>query len=522
VYTLCESEQLDFQKVMRRGVMHPGITALKMALSGEDLPSFTAFEPFTEPEESFDADVPSAFDNMTPVEQRVYRMVANYVLKEDQGQNGDRRNHPLRNDGEEDDSDNDSITSDSDVGELGTPLEIGGNFVTNSLMREEIRPFYRFELFPNLKKLSISQADHLYALDSFVIDGFAALKKLEYLKLDIRSRSIGSHYLFKGFLKLPFLKKFSLHINFMKNNDWVLLQQFVKDQKNLESFGLTITNQPGTRPRYLQQNAYLEGLIKCLEGKHLLKSLEFRSGYWSLEAISKGLAHLNMVNQLQTLKFEGSDDTVTSDQKPWKRVEGLCNFIKNQKESLEKLWVFLPFVLEDNPVTHIAEAISKLTQLKELQFSVNSCFLRGLGHFVQYFENTLQYSTAEKSKKSIKVSKTWNPSLGKYLKKLENLEEFILRFDIVHKKSPTWFVDVMTALPSLEKLRHVRVTTNSGRLLYKGEEKTIAAVLQLKNVRRFTFVSFDNMNGFFPSLMRLKRIAGQFTEKQSMRCDLMF
>ena len=185
-----------------------------------------------------------------------------------------------------------------------------------------------------------------------------------------------------------------------------------------------------TRALYLKQNIHLENIIKDLQNKPRLKSLQFRSDYWSIETLSKGFAHLIMTNQLERLRIEASDETITSDLKPWKRVEGLCNFIKNQKGSLKRFNLFLPLALDVDIVNYLGEAVSKLTNLTKLLFALNPCLLLDIKTLSKYFETTLQTNVPVKSQKELIESDPWRPSLAKYIKRLKNLEDFTLIFNM--------------------------------------------------------------------------------------------
>jgi len=550
VFQLSDAEQAQFQKTMRKNRKYPGITGLKINLQGDSFPSYyERFEPMTRREESTEKDEPSEFDNMNPLQDKFFRMLLREVIEKDDGEAENPRNRVNRggpfgffgrddsdeeDEDEEDEEDEDeedeqeeeerkSNGDDSDeddreeltdeerrmIGEQFTDM-LSGNF-SGWQMREAIKSFYRFELFPNLKRVSIRQDDQHIPYDSFVIDAFAGLKNLEDLEITLHSRPKGSYNLFKGLLVLPLIKKLSIGISFVKKDDWNCLQQFMKKQKNLESFSLIIWDQASSKDRYLEQNLYFEDLIKCLENTPSLKSLELKSEFWSLEALSKGLSHLTRVNCLKSFIFEGSDDTMNSDAKSWERVKGLCNFIKNQKASLEKLGVFLPLANEDSVVTYIAEAMTELIKLKELQFSINS--RQGHKTFGQYSEGI--FELPRKPKPAPRISEPWNPSVAEHFRKLENLEELWFRFDILEKNPPTWVVDIVTALPSLEKLRDIRIMTDSGSKLSVEEKKIANAFEQLKNVRKI-----DLSYCKFPD--EVKQIAKKVNRRQAMRCDLMF
>ena len=542
VYTVGGDEQPGFQRAMRRDIEYPGITELQMRLSANQLPYYNRMAMYFDPDESGNVDPPSYFDNMTEVKQYIYQIVLDEVRQDDAEKHDDLGfgNIPVpavnssspcnvEEKGEEidlqDEVDSEAGTVASYSAEDEKKFKINERFLIECMLRAEMSPFYRFHLFPNLKKLTILQEDHMYPLGSFAQEGLAALKKLESLKISILRRSVGSTYLFKGFLQLPLLKKFSLHISFIKNEEWIFLKQFLEIQDNLESFSIWIKRESGSRSRYLEQNVYFEESIKCLENKRLLRSLDLRSDFWSLETLSKALAQLPLADQLRTLRLEGSDDTVTSQQKLWKRVEGLCKFIKNQKGSLRKLYVSLPFALEDNVVTHIGEAISKLTELRKLDIELNFALKEKMNSFTAFFANTLQENVSSEPRKKLSIPKIWNPNLAKYLKRLHNLEDFTLIFDVLspyEKNSVKWFVDAMNVLPSLEKLRRVQIWSRDGGAVKSHEEKVANAVLEMKNIKEVEINFFDDSGYFMHNYWWIGRIVNQVNKKQSMRSDLMF
>ncbi len=208
-------------------------------------------------------------------------------------------NPPLEeSDSEEVESDVDTIATENTLNDnFGT----GEEFVARCTMLEEMKPFYRFELFPNLKTLKITQNCEISPVGSFVVEGFKKLKNLESLDIQILQRPEGSKYFFQGFLHLPLLKEFSLYINFIQPTDWSNLQMFLRGQKNLELLSINVSRELPMIYDYLIQNQYIEIVIKDLENKTKLKSLSLRSRFWSLEALSKGFSHLTMINQLHTL-----------------------------------------------------------------------------------------------------------------------------------------------------------------------------------------------------------------------------
>jgi len=502
VYELSEDEQAGFQRTMRRGgLKYSGITGLKFSLESSGFPDYEQMRPFFAAETNNEEDLEETFSDfkyMNEDEKNAYKIVQHNLKRRDE---------------EKEDDIVGQNQQELEILEDEQPPGVPESFLAKILMLEEIKPFYRFELFPDLRMLEITQKNHLYPLGSFVVDGFAALKKLESFKIDIYYRSIGSAYLFKGFLQLPLLKKFFLAINFIREKDWALIQQFLDSQGKLETLSIIVRDAPATKSQYLQHNSHLQNLIKCLQNKSSLTSLELKSNYWSLETFSKALDNLKMKNQLQVFKFAGADDTITSEAKSCKRIEGLCNLIKNQKKSLKTLQIILPFISEEEIVIYFADAFSKLTQLRELYLSLNYP-----SKIRDYFENQLENGIPITSRKK------WNPNLKKYLKRLQNLENFTFNFDIYHseKDSKQWFFDVLTAFPSLSKLKKVMINTELPGTISKLEEKVDILLQELKNIK--------NINMNFRESLYLDETTNAnfmfkfmgFNEVQSQRSDLMF
>ena len=514
VYDFEFFEQSGFQRAMRRGLVYPRITGLKMYMNEHYLADYYKLQSYFEAESSDDEEYSFLdFKDMNKNQKRAYKMLQNDIKIEDEEKNDDL---VLKNNPQED--------FDSPDENVQFPKGISQDFIANSIMREQIKPFYRFELFPDLKVLEIVHEEYLFPLGSFVIDGFAALKKLECLKINFYTRSMGSGYIFKGLSKLPLLKEFSLSLTFIANEEWILLEQFLSRQDNLEVLSLNSENAPSTRTRYLQQNSLLGKTIRCLENKSLLKSLELTSNFWSIEAISNGLSHLKMMNQFQVLKLTVSDDTVTSQTKSNKRVEGLCTFIKNQKESIKTLHLHLSLVLEASIGTHLAEAFSTAIQLRELDLIFNFPMRKPKIHkLLDYFKYDLQDEIPVGSKVELKTSKKWNPSVAKYIKRLENLETFIMNFDTLHDDDSTkWFVDIMTALPSLEKLQKIDIEVRHASIFWSCEKKMIAAMRDLKSIRNIEIKwkdpEFSSRELFRSLTSEIHRI----NHSQAQRCDLMF
>jgi len=496
-YFVDGNETSNLVAVMKKGNIYPGINGLKIYINMSNLGYYAQMRPFFE-EEKIDDDY-------------------EYYIPNDFGPNADQNiQRPQNNIPIEDDTS--SIGSLSFEDESMTEEE----HQAYCRMRKELKPFYSYELFPNLKKLDVSQSSELYPLGSFVVDGFKALKNLESLKIGILKRSIDTIYLFMAFLELPLLRNFSLNINFLRDEDWPVFEKFVKAQKNLQAFAFSLSAEPDSKDRYLQLNTSLEKLIQCLENKPMLKSLDLRSEFWALEALSKGLSHLTMKNQLYSFTFEGIDESITSKTKPQKKVSGLCKFIKNQKESLRELSGLLPMVFEDKIAVYIVEAISKLVHLRDLRLELNFCTGRTTRFLFPFFEETLQEDDSW-DKEYVGFEK-WSPNIAKHLKRLENLESFVFKCDILNEEEEgiKWFIDVVKALPSLERLKKLEILTfEEGRL--EGKEEEIAeALLQLKNIREASINLWQDKGNETLSHSEIKSVLFEIRKRQALRHDLFF
>jgi len=457
-----------------------------------------------------------------------------YDEEEDHDECNDYYDNEEGEDEEEDESDEDSVPNivrNLDLNVESAQKEVDMRVLRAKFrMKEDIKPFYRFECFPNLKRLEIIQPDEMYPLGTFVIDGFAALKNLQELKISIENRSNGTTNIFRGFLQLPMLRKFSLKISSIKSNEWELLEKFLNNQRNLESLSLQISNYPSTRVHHIIQSDHLQCIILGFENKPLLKSLKLKSCFWSLRTLSMGLGCLSKMNQFESLKFEASDETIISAEKnSLKRIEGLCQFIKNQKDSLKKLQASISLVLDENVVVNIADAVSKLTQLRKFDLKLNSNNTYGVASLMRLFESNLQRDIPEKFKKRFSEVKTWDLGIARSIGKLENLEEFEFEFkvppvSIVNVKQPLWFLDVMRALQGLRKLRKIAINSLSRAELRNMEKKICSLVLGLREIReirihlRNEYYMID-MAALFSTL---NQIVSKVNERQSIRQDLMF
>jgi len=135
-------------------------------------------------------------------------------------------------------------------------------------------------------------------------------------------------------------------------------------------------------------------------------------------------------------------------------------------------------------MTHIAEAISKLVNLRKLQLDVNYSLGDILKRLIPGIENTLQDKIPAPSQ-----AKGWNPPLAKYFKHLKNLQDFEFSFDIPDSDSVRWFEDLMIVLLHMESLEKISIRTCSVREMKSSNssKKISNIVKEIKEVKEIQF-----------------------------------
>jgi len=258
-----------------------------------------------------------------------------------------------------------------------------------------------------------------------------------------------------------------------------------------------------------------------------LRSLHLKFPFFSLEALSNGLSHIKILNQLHTFKFKVCDDILTSQKSPIKRVEGLCQFIKNQRESLKTLHISLPLTLEDTVITSLAEAVSQLSQMKDLSLNCNLNFYED--KILNYFQVTLQKEIPPELQKKLSQPLRWNPSLAKNFRKLASLEKFVLKFDIIctEKTDPVgWFVDLIAILPSLENLRnleiHASASTFERKSIIKEKERIAKVFLSMQSIKEISIMLHNSYDVPHAKGFNLNRVVYKINERQACKSYFMF
>lgn len=502
-------DQIGFQRVIRNEEACPWMTGLVMVLAGEVFRSYETVRDTFEQEESDGSDSHSSSE-----EEDILRLTDGEEtggLRE-RSQDQFLENNPTR------------IFTRGESEESEEAEEESLEQQRKRIMREEIMPSFRFHLFPNLRALTLRISDGcLYPLDQFVVDGFKALAKLDMLRISLAERPLGTTFIFQGLLELPSLSYFRMKIPFLKEEEWSLLKQFLAKQPDLTDLRINICQPRSTKAGYLQQNRHLENFWQFLENKPKIQCLGVKSKAWALESLSKGLKPA-ILPQLKILKLKCLDDVLTSSSPADKRIEGLCDFIRNHKTTLYHITINMIFALEIDVIKKLGEAIAEVSHLRELKIYMNSSANSSLEDTTDYFDQILQKELSNKVQKKLKLAKNCNPSLSTMLRGLTKLEELNLNFGIVenaNEKSMKWFLDIFNVLPTLQALKFFKFSVPFYRMMRQTETKIIIALLNLKNITKLRC----NINGVAitdDEVMSIEKIVEQVNDRQALRCDLMF
>jgi len=485
-------DQIGIHKIMKGNVIYPQITSLT------HISSFQRSESFFDGLNSEESDDMDSNETLKISQKRHYVMnsLENFTVanKENRLQNGQTTKRVLSLDQQ-----------------------------YKNLLDQEIIPLYSFYIFPNLTNLSFLITHNcLYPLGDFVIQGFKHLKNLQKFNLVLNTRPHGTVYLFKAISCLPILNTFSLEITFIEGEEWKLLEEFFQRQQGLISLSLSVSRQRSTKAGYIQQNKYIETYLwRYLKNKPKLKFLKLKSTSWSLESLSNSLEKVpaGMMNQLQCLEIEGLDDTITSTKDAQRRIKGLCEFLKRQKETLKHFRLDLPLIFEVEVFNYLAETIAQLSHLKDLEIYMSNGDL-SIDYFLIYFQEVILVSRSTRPQKRIKVPKTWDLKVAKMLQELENLESFTFDFGIVEDisgKPSKWLGDLFKTSCFSRKLSSLTLRAPS-TISYDMVERIEAVLMQLKRLRS---VMID-VEGDDYVKQRLEAVLEGICERQAMKFDLMF
>jgi len=391
-------------------------------------------------------------------------------------------------------------------------------------LKEEIATFYRFDLFPNLKKLHLELSKGcFYPLDSFVVKGFSALKSLKHLVVAAKDRPQGTKYLFEGFLEVPLLEMFHLKMPFMKKEDWDLLKRFFDKQVDLQAITLDIFKNRSTKEGYLEQNRdFAEYVGGYLSKKPKLEYVCLRSKILTVEALSETLKRVEIKDQLKLLSVSVFDDHLTTEKSASERVKGLCDFIISQKGSLCYLSVNLLFILEAEVLQRLTRAIPQIKILRMLEFYINADqTIRD--ESIKFFKNVLKEANVVES---YPKCESYFVEVAEMLKKLQTVDDLALYQYILQSKEENLkdeFIEILRALPEMKKLRNLDLSIPFKKISDSFLKETRESLLGLTDLSTVAVETgghslfFDKPYDYF-----VQNIVRQVNQRQYLRTDLMF
>jgi len=362
------------------------------------------------------------------------------------------------------------------------------------IMREEISPFFRFEIFPNLKSL-VWNSDCSHTLGEFVLEGYRNLKNLKDFKLKLEVRPEGTIYFFKAFFELPLLKSFSLEIPFITPEEWTLLEEFLEKQENLTAFELNLSQGRSTQDGYSSQNVFLEKFIASLKSKSSLKTLKLNCKFASLESVSNGLKQLTSCNQISSLRIEAFDDISQCPNREFKSVrftEGLYEFLERNRQTLRTLELNIPYIMDTELLDQIIKEISGLKQLNNLSLQVNNDRLNGLKNFIKYLHGTLRMKNTELVDLFGRYKQKLKLNFAELFRGLPNLESVTLSIGglerVKDQANRKWFGDIFRSMKEFKRLKTFCFSMPFDRM----DEKAIEEIeWSLKNLKKNVVFSVD-------------------------------
>jgi len=393
--------------------------------------------------------------------------------------------------------------------------------------QDTVMPFFRLHLFPNLIKLNF---DNYYCteprFDRALGQEFSALKNLKELNLLLTGTSQNVNNLFEGMLNLPQLRLFSLNTWTLEDPEWKLFGRFLTQQKDLESLSLTLNNVYESTDEYKAQNKAIEGFGNCLRGKNKLESICLSLRYNSIESVSKLLAATKLKNQVKNLKIVAFDDIVTTSTPLNQHIEGLCNFIEDQKGCLEDFTLHLPYVHTSNGemLHQLAKALTPAKALTSLCLKVNQeedeFALTDLYEFMPegaFTENQTRNPKAD--------DEIWPRYFSKTLANLPLLEDLTLQIDLFQQYSNDFAKEygrMMAILPGLLSLKYLCFQLPEHKSLKKVEPQIIASLKGLKSARYLTFGTLDVSNRKMQyRLNKIRDIIEKVNLAQSQKFDIL-
>jgi len=393
-------------------------------------------------------------------------------------------------------------------------------------VRSEISHFFKFHLFQNLKELTIElEDDFLFPLGSYLPENFKSLQNLEQLHLSMAHRILGIEFLLQGILNLPLIKDFSLSLPYTIDKDWQYLSEFFEKQTHLVFLKLILTSRNLFYQGFLRQNKQLEeNLHKMLENKPDLRYFMLKSSLVPLRIISKALGQIKIPNHLRQLNIHAFDDAPLTSGDFYSNVDGLCEFLATQKDSLYFLNIMLSHVANAAIVQYIARKISQLEQLRTLDFSINFTAKRTKKQYINFFEKSLKrQDLADIYKHKKRLPDTYYTEIAETLEKLISLEELKLDLGVIEQPPLQSIQDFITLIETLSSVPALNIIEINYPFKIISEATKTKIKQELEKLQQITFIHIgvDDVKDE-DDIQQMADFLNKINSRQILRQDLMF
>jgi len=395
-------------------------------------------------------------------------------------------------------------------------------FLEKSILmkRNNISPFFKFELFPKLKMLVLDLKDNIFTqVNSSVVKSFSHLKELKHFELILPQRPSGAKFFFEGFLQLPSLSHFSLTISFIKSNEWELFFRFLSNQSQLAAFKLKIEKYRTSHSAYLVQEKYIQRIGNYLQKKHKLTHIDLALAFTSLTSISALLQQISMRNQVKVLNIQAFDISLTDSTAGL----GLCKFIESQQYSLKHLSLQIHFIVNQYIMENICKAIAKLRELKTLELYINFLYEEEKLDYDRFFQETLRITHPIKLLPRVQTHETWYSHLSKMVQKGPSLSRFdvcIGRLTGFDDKFVKEFIGIIKNLSFLKALRSMILNIPFAKFSGAAKDQIKKAILGMKNIKELT-IGLEDVGSLVDS-QELAELVARLNNRQALKTELMF
>jgi len=249
----------------------------------------------------------------------------------------------------------------------------------------------------------------------------------------------------------------------------------------------------------------------------------FKSAIVPIRVLSKALGQLKIPNHLKQLNIHAFDDAPSSGDF-YQNVQGLCEFLASQRDSLYYLNIMLSHVVNASTVQNLSRSISELQQLRQLDLSFNFITKRAKKMYIKFFEENLKrkdLAMIYKDKK--RLLGTCYPELAETLKKLTNLEELKLDFGVMDRPTPQFIQEFTTIIETLSLVPTLNIIEINYPFKVISKQTKAKIKQELPKLQQITFITIcmEDIKEE-DDIAEMAKFINQINSTQILRHDLMF